>query len=46
MIHPIIDQYYNQNPTYVRSSGFAVSKGLVGDVGDGNGEKIVEEMGK
>jgi len=29
MIHPIIDEYYNQSPSYTRSSGFAVSKGLV-----------------
>ncbi|KAL9119140.1 MAG: hypothetical protein Q9187_004305 [Circinaria calcarea] len=29
MIHPIIDQYYNHSPSYTRSSGFAVSKGLV-----------------
>ena len=29
MIHPIIDEYYNYSPSYVRSSGFAVSKGLV-----------------
>ena len=29
MIHPIIDEYYNHSPSYVRSSGFAVSKGLV-----------------
>lgn len=29
MIHPIIDQYYNDSPSYNRSSGFAVSKGLV-----------------
>ena len=29
MIHPIIDQYYNESPSYNRSSGFAVSKGLV-----------------
>ena len=28
MIHPIVDQYYNQSPSYNRSSGFAVSKGL------------------
>lgn len=28
MIHPIIDEYYNPNPSYSRSSGFAVSKGL------------------
>lgn len=30
LIHPILDQYYNHAPSYVRSSGFAVSKGLVG----------------
>lgn len=36
MIHPIIDQYYNHNPSYVRSSGFVVSQGLVsGAAGDG-----------
>ena len=29
MIHPIIDEYYSHSPSYVRSSGFAVSKGLV-----------------
>ena len=29
MIHPIIDEYYNASPSYSRSSGFAVSKGLV-----------------
>lgn len=29
MIHPIIDEYYNPNPSYSRSSGFAVSRGLV-----------------
>ena len=29
MIHPIIDEYYNHSPSYFRSSGFAVSKGLV-----------------
>ena len=29
MIHPIIDEYYNHSPSYIRSSGFAVSKGLV-----------------
>lgn len=28
MIHPIVDQYYNPNPSYTRSTGFAVSKGL------------------
>lgn len=36
MIHPIIDQYYNYNPSHVRSSGFVVSQGLVsGAAGDG-----------
>jgi len=29
MIHPIVDEYYQPNPSYSRSSGFAVSKGLV-----------------
>ncbi len=29
MIHPIIDEYYNQSPSYSRSNNFAVSKGLV-----------------
>ena len=29
MIHPIIDEYYNHSPSNTRSSGFAVSKGLV-----------------
>jgi glutamine amidotransferase len=29
MIHPIIDQYYNYDPYYSRSSKFAVEKGLV-----------------
>ncbi|CAF9904052.1 MAG: hypothetical protein HETSPECPRED_003335 [Heterodermia speciosa] len=29
MIHPIIDEYYNHSPSYLRSTGFAVSKGLV-----------------
>ncbi|KAL8706846.1 MAG: hypothetical protein Q9201_000114 [Fulgogasparrea decipioides] len=28
MIHPIMDEYYNPNPSYIRSTGFAVSKGL------------------
>ncbi|KAI4279331.1 MAG: hypothetical protein LQ337_000362 [Flavoplaca oasis] len=28
MIHPIIDRYYNPNPSYTRSTRFAVSKGL------------------
>ncbi len=29
LIHPIIDEYYNQSPSYSRSNNFAVSKGLV-----------------
>ncbi len=29
MIHPIIDEYYNESPSYSRSNNFAVSKGLV-----------------
>jgi glutamine amidotransferase len=29
MVHPIIDQYYNQSPSYSRSSKFVVEKGLV-----------------
>lgn len=49
MIHPIIDQYYNHSPSYVRSSGFVVSQGLVsGAAGDGavvNGKEDVDELG-
>lgn len=29
MIHPIIDEYYNHNPSYSRNSKFAKDKGLV-----------------
>ncbi|MCJ1307807.1 hypothetical protein MMC25_001455 [Agyrium rufum] len=29
MIHPIIDKYYNSDPSYVRNEKFAVSQGLV-----------------
>ncbi len=29
LIHPIVDEFYNHSPSYQRSSGFAVSKGLV-----------------
>ena len=29
MLHPIIDNYYKSDPSYVRNSKFAVSKGLV-----------------
>ncbi|KAL9099491.1 MAG: hypothetical protein Q9163_005018 [Psora crenata] len=29
LIHPIIDEFYNDSPSYQRSSGYAVSKGLV-----------------
>lgn len=36
MIHPIIDHYYNYSPSYIRSSDFVVSQGLVsGAAGDG-----------
>lgn len=28
MVHPIIDQYYNRSPYYVRSSAFVQTKGL------------------
>lgn len=49
MIHPIIDQYYNYNPSYVRSSGFVVSQGLVsGAAGDGaevDGKEDASELG-
>ncbi|KAI9775561.1 MAG: hypothetical protein M1839_001039 [Geoglossum umbratile] len=38
MIHPILDEYYNTSPSYVRSSGFAISKGLV-DNETPNGEE-------
>ncbi|KAI9816748.1 MAG: hypothetical protein M1827_001393 [Pycnora praestabilis] len=37
MIHPIMDEYYNHSPSYSRSSGFAVSKGLVSN---GPGEAV------
>ena len=29
MIHPIIDEYYNNSLSYTRSSEYAVGKGLV-----------------
>jgi glutamine amidotransferase len=29
MVHPIIDEYYNHNPYYSRSSKFGVEKGLI-----------------
>lgn len=29
LLEPIKDKYYNESPSYVRSSGLAVSKGLV-----------------
>ena len=29
MIHPILDEFYNQSPSYSRSSHFAQNKGLV-----------------
>jgi len=36
MIHPIMDEYYNSDPSYTRSSGFALCKGQsVGPNGPG-----------
>lgn len=29
LIHPIIDEFYDDDPNHDRSAGFAVSKGLV-----------------
>ena len=29
MLHPIVDEYHNPDPSYIRNSKFAVSKGLV-----------------
>lgn len=47
MIHPINDQYYNHSPSYVRSSGFVVSQGLVsGAAGDGADADREEEEAK
>lgn len=31
LIHPILDEFYNRNPSCSRSSVLAVSKGLVSD---------------
>ena len=31
MVHPIIDEYYNQDPSYTRSSQYVAEKGLVTD---------------
>ncbi|KAH0547589.1 hypothetical protein FGG08_000314 [Glutinoglossum americanum] len=39
MIHPILDEYYNTSPSYIRSSGFASSKGLVNNETPGGGGK-------
>ena len=44
MIHPIIDEYYNPNPSYSRSSGFAVSKGLVSNA-PGAAQALTPGMG-
>ncbi|QPG73136.1 glutamine amidotransferase subunit [Brettanomyces nanus] len=30
MLHPIIDEFYQENPTFIRSREFAESKGLMG----------------
>lgn len=47
MIHPIIDQYYNHSPSYVRSSGFVKSQGLVsGAAGDGAADADRKEEAK
>ena len=43
MIHPIIDEYYNHSPSYTRSSGFAVSKGLVSNA-PGPAQTMVSAM--
>jgi len=43
LIHPIIDQYYQSDPSYSRSTDLAESKGLVG-VGPADVEKAVEEV--
>lgn len=45
LIHPILDQYYNENPSYVRSSGFAVSKGLVGATAEQPDDEAESAMG-
>lgn len=29
LIHPIVDEFYDDDPNHDRSAGFAVSKGLV-----------------
>ena len=43
MIHPIVDEYYNQSPSYLRSSGFALSKGQVSDEAGGAQAKAQQE---
>lgn len=32
MLHPIIDEYYQANPTFIRSREFAESRGLMGTI--------------
>ncbi|VEU21038.1 DEKNAAC101968 [Brettanomyces naardenensis] len=32
MLHPIIDEFYQENPTFIRSREFAESKGLMGTI--------------
>ena len=41
MVHPILDEFYNANPSYSRSGKFAVSQGLV-SVGPGVTEQESE----
>ena len=44
MIHPIIDEYYNHNPSYQRSGGFAHSQGLASDA-PGDSAQLKEGRG-
>ena len=46
MIHPIIDEYYNYSPAYERSSGFAVSKGLVSNAPGGKEGEVEAREGR
>lgn len=32
LFHPIVDEYWQEDPVFARSSGFAISKGLMGAV--------------
>ena len=47
LIHPIVDEYYHQSPSYLRSSGFALSKGQVSDAAaDGGTEAEAKAKGE